>query len=117
MKNKRKIVIVCLVVIAAIALYAYKDGAKKPYETDRDNPLPIEYREPVAEMTTTPNSTCFSEVGYSDGSLFVTFRESGATYEYKDVPQRIYDAFWSADSMGGYYNEKIKGYYECHRLS
>lgn len=107
-----------LVILAALSLFVLVSCSnEKPYETDRNNPLPIENREAGAEMIPTPDSTCFSEVGYADGSLFVTFRDNGYSYEYKNVPQSVYDALWDADSMGGYYNKEIKGYYECHRLS
>ena len=82
-------------------------------------PLPIEDDEPSAEMVGTPNSTCFSAVGYDEEReiLFVQFRDSGSVYSYDDVPQDIYDELFSAYSMGGYYNENIKGSYTAHRLS
>ena len=109
---------ILLLILLALSLFvAVSCSNEKPYETDLSNPLPIENREPAAQMIPTPDSTCFSAVGYANGSLFVTFRNSGASYEYVSVPQRVYDALWDADSMGGYYNKKIKGYYECHRLS
>ncbi len=107
-----------LVILAALLLiFLVSCSNERPYEIDRSDPLPVENREATAEMVSTPDSSCFSEVGYADGSLFVTFRENGYSYEYKGVPQKVYDALWAADSMGGYYNTEIKGYYECHRLS
>ena len=45
------------------------------------------------------------------------FRDSGSVYAYDDVPQSIYEELNEADSMGGYYNEYIKGTYTAHRLS
>ena len=91
------------------------DEAK--YHAEKNSPLPVEDREPTASMVSTPNSSCFSSVGYDNGTLYVTFRDSGAVYSYEDVPSYVYDDLWSASSMGGYYNSSIKGYYECHRLS
>lgn len=70
-------------------------------------------------MQDTPNSSCFSQVGYPPGQevLYVTFRDSGATYAYYDVPESVWDEFWSASSMGRYYNQEIKGAYDCEKIS
>lgn len=64
----------------------------------------------------TDRSTCFSGVGYDTylDDLYVKFRESGKIYVYENVPQDVYDSLVNADSMGGYYNKEIKGYYYCN---
>lgn len=68
-------------------------------------------------MTATPGSSCFSEVGYSEAheTLVVRFRGSGQRYCYFDVPASVWAAFRSADSLGRYYNTRIKGYYSCEK--
>ena len=68
-------------------------------------------------MQDTPNSSCFSEIGYSAAHqiLVVTFRESGSTYLYLDVPQSEWESFRSADSLGKYYNAYIKYSYSCNK--
>lgn len=68
-------------------------------------------------MTATPGSSCFSEVGYSEAheTLVVRFRGSGQRYCYFDVPASVWTAFRSADSLGRYYNTRIKGYYSCEK--
>jgi hypothetical protein len=48
--------------------------------------------------------------------LYVTFRGSGGSYVYIDVPQRKYDALMKADSVGVFINKWIKPYYKCQRL-
>ena len=70
------------------------------------------------DMIATPNSTCFSAIGWGSGTgtLVVTFRDSGASYAYDEVPRKVWDALRSADSMGGYYNREIKGQYDCTRI-
>lgn len=68
------------------------------------------------KMQSTPNSTCFSEIGYYDGDLFVVFRDSGAEYVYRDVPKYVWNELNDADSMGRYYNSNIKGNYDCEKL-
>ena len=69
-------------------------------------------------MLSTPNSSCFSSIGYDAGSetLKVTFLESGISYLYLGFPSSEWSAFSSADSLGGYYNSYIKGNYESVRL-
>ena len=49
--------------------------------------------------------------------MFVQFRKSGTIYSYDDVPALVYSDLMNAASMGGYYNEYIKGYYTAHRLT
>ena len=39
-----------------------------------------------------------------------------AVYVYRDVPEDVYHQLISADSVGGYYNQNIKGQYECERF-
>ena len=39
-----------------------------------------------------------------------------AIYVYRDVPEEVYRQLVAADSVGGYYNQYIKGYYECERF-
>ena len=83
---------------------------------DSDDPLPIEDEEPTVDMKSTPDSSCFSEIGYDDwtATLYVRFRDSGSFYSYEEFYD--WDSFRHADSLGSYYNSYIKGQYECHRL-
>ncbi len=66
----------------------------------------------------TDESTCFSAIGYdySAERLAVTFRDSGKTYIYHDVPESVWDDLYSADSRGGFYNSDIKGQYVSERI-
>lgn len=66
------------------------------------------------EVVETPESTAFTEIMYYHyhSTLIVTFRNSEATYHYYDVAPETWVAFKSAESKGGFFNEKIKGYYE-----
>lgn len=70
------------------------------------------------EMIETPDSSCFSEIGYDRGSgtLVVTFRDSGDSYAYDEVPKSVWNDFFDAESMGSYYNQKIKGLFDCVKL-
>ena len=70
-------------------------------------------------MQSTPDSSCFSEVGYDSNweILIVKFRDSGSVYTYLDFPADEWDEFISAGSLGGWYNKHIKGRYEYERIS
>lgn len=59
------------------------------------------------------DSSTVKAVGYGKRSntLVVKFT-SGAIYEYKKVPESIYEGLLNAESKGRYLNEQIKGKYE-----
>lgn len=63
-------------------------------------------------------SSCFSAIGYDydDDILQVTFRDSGVSYQYSDVPVSVWNDLKSASSPGKYYNSDIKGNYSCTRM-
>lgn len=65
----------------------------------------------------TPDSTCFSRVGYDarNNVLIVVFRESGAEYHYYDVPEDVWESFYDSASLGKYFNQEIKGKYEYEK--
>lgn len=65
----------------------------------------------------TPDSTCFSRVGYDSRNnvLIVVFRESGAEYHYFDVPEDVWESFYDSESLGKYFNREIKGNYEYEK--
>lgn len=64
------------------------------------------------------DSSCFSEVSYDINNeiLVVRFRDSGALYYYYKITPSFYDSFRSAESLGAFYNENIKGKFSCYRL-
>lgn len=101
------------------AIVTVKEGIPTPRPTtSQGTPISSESEVPNTKMHDTPNSTCFSSVGYDSntGTLFVVFRDSGAKYAYDEVPASVYDELCSADSMGGYYNKNIKGNYDCTKI-
>ncbi len=58
-------------------------------------------------------STCVLDLDYDKDSreLVVTFVRTGESYVYSDVsPQRV-RAFRNADSLGGYFNDRIRNAY------
>lgn len=86
--------------------------------TSKGTPINDSFNWSSVSMQSTPESSCFSEIGYDSRHevLVVTFRDSGASYAYYDVPDYVWDDLESAKSKGGYYNSDIKGYYDCEKL-
>lgn len=64
------------------------------------------------------DSSCFCEIGYDTNweKLVVRFREnSDPLYVYTDVSEETYEELMSSESKGGYYNQYIKGCYDCEK--
>ena len=53
------------------------------------------------------DSTCFSEIAYSEAeqTLFVRFLDSGAAYCYTGFTLTAWESFIGADSLGRWYNQ------------
>lgn len=47
--------------------------------------------------------------------LLVEFRHGGI-YQFRDVPQAVYDAFLSAQSKGQYFHRAVRGKYASHMV-
>jgi KTSC domain len=68
------------------------------------------YRKPI-------DSTVIASVGYDRGQRLLEVElNSGAVYQYLDVPPKDYMAFLAAESQGNFYNTQIKPNYEFRQL-
>lgn len=62
-------------------------------------------------------SSNITEVGYSDEhQILELLFSSGMTYQYFDVPRRIFEELLQAESIGRYMNANIKGNFRYARL-
>jgi KTSC domain len=63
-------------------------------------------------------SSALERVSYDEvaHTLCATFRETGRTYIYQDVPQEIYDSLIFADSLGSYFNTHIRGHFRFREI-
>ena len=68
-------------------------------------------------LTATPDSSCFSKIGYSEAheTLVLVFR-GGGTYLYTGVPVSVWQSFRGAESLGRFFNTKIKGNYPSEKV-
>jgi hypothetical protein len=64
------------------------------------------------------SSSDLSSIGYdiSSQTLEIEFN-SGAIYDYFNVPPPIYQGLMSAQSHGRYFNAYIKDRYQCQRIA
>lgn len=53
---------------------------------------------------------------YEDSETLEIEFKNGATYQYFDVPQSVYNELENADSVGGYLASRIKGMYRYSRV-
>lgn len=60
----------------------------------------------VASMTYYPHTT----------TLRIVF-VSGMIYDYKDVPEEVYNAMKNSGSKGVYLNKHIKGRFACEKIN
>ena len=63
-------------------------------------------------------STALERVDYDQAhhDLRATFRGSGKTYVYHEVPQHVFDGLMFADSLGAYFNTHIRDHFEFEEL-
>jgi KTSC domain-containing protein len=56
-------------------------------------------------------------VGYQRrGRILEIEFQSGAVYQYVDVPAGVYEEFWKAESKGKYFNDEIRDAYSFVRV-
>lgn len=60
-------------------------------------------------------SSSIDSVGYEDEVLEVRFN-NGGLYRYLGVPPQVCFDLLKADSIGRFFNDRIRGSYRCERL-
>jgi len=60
-------------------------------------------------------SSNINKIGYENNNLLVEYK-SGVKYQYKEVPQELYEKLISAESKGRFMNSEIKGKFEYIRI-
>lgn len=60
-------------------------------------------------------SSNIASVGYENNIMEIEFN-SGAIYQYENVPIRVYEVMMKADSVGKYFNAHIKSKYNYRRV-
>ena len=58
------------------------------------------------------DSSAIQFINYDSGTLTVIFRQTMLIYEFKNVPEEIYQAFAEAESLGKAFNKLIRPKFE-----
>lgn len=63
-------------------------------------------------------SSAIEQVSYDPDAhtLIATFRDSGRTYVYADVPEEVYDSLLFSESLGAYFNANIRDRFPCREI-
>jgi KTSC domain len=63
-------------------------------------------------------SSALEQVSYDPDAqtLVATFRDSGRTYVYDEVPVEVYDSLLFSDSLGAYFNAHIRDSFPYREL-
>jgi hypothetical protein len=63
-------------------------------------------------------SSALEQVSYDEAAhtLCATFRDTGRTYIYRDVPQELYDGLIFAESLGRYFNAHIRDHFPFREI-
>jgi hypothetical protein len=73
----------------------------------------VKYRGPVDlktfECRDTPRSSFIQRVCYDKSQSYMIINLKGTYYHYCELPAATYDALMGAQSMGAFYNARIKG--------
>jgi hypothetical protein len=65
----------------------------------------------------TVDSTSIAEVGYDvDTETMEVKFKFGTVYQYKNVPQNVFRSLLTAESVGSYFTEQVKGTYEHQQI-
>jgi len=60
-------------------------------------------------------SSNISQIGFEAGLLEVTFN-SGSTYQYFDVDEKLFEDFLNADSKGKFFYTQVRGQFDYEKL-
>lgn len=63
-------------------------------------------------------SSAIEQVSYDPDAqtLIATFRDSGRTYVYDDVPEEVYDSLLFSESLGAYFNAHIRDHFPYREI-
>lgn len=77
----------------------------------------VQNKQEITMEITSVNSSNVEAVGYdADSSTLQVEFKNGGTYQYFDVPERVFEALRDADSVGRYLAANIKGVYRYSKV-
>lgn len=64
---------------------------------------------------TSVQSSNIQSVGFGNHGLFVRFA-GGALYHYPDAPKAVHDEMLKAESIGGFFRDKVRGKFNHRKI-
>jgi len=102
------LIIICLLLGGSLAIWPVLTNAETVFVKHRGqvNLSPF-------ECNWIQRSSFIERLCYDSREEYVIVKLNGTYYHYCEVPSRIVEAWYRADSMGRYYNQYIKKRYDC----
>jgi hypothetical protein len=100
-----------IIIACALALMMLAGGCRAETVTPkyRDNPVPVDH----FACDWINRSSFINRVCYDQANAYMIVLLKVTYYHYCDIDPATIAAFKSADSMGRYYNDHIKGHFGC----
>lgn len=121
--NKRVLARLSVLLVSFLVLLlatACSEVAPVENETENSRYVDIEYREtPVNlaadsfEYLNTADSSFVRGAWYDQGNRYLVLNLDGVYYHYCGVPGSVWTNLKTAESAGGFYQQSIKGRYDC----
>jgi len=78
----------------------------------------FEKEDKMSQTIAVANSSNIASFAYSPKRSVLTVEfKSGATWEYEEVPELIFEGMKAAESKGSYLAKRIRGYYHGRRIN
>jgi len=78
---------------------------------------PVDVADPRFTALTRTDSSLVDAAFYDAGNEYMVIVLNGTAYHYCDLPEKDWNAFINADSLGRFYRSAIKGKFDCRNRS
>ena len=75
----------------------------------------VDLANPAFEYLNTDKSSWIRGAWYDRSNRYMIINLEGTYYHYCDMPGNVWNSFKQADSFGTFYNQSIKGNYDCRK--
>lgn len=113
-KSNKKILILIFLILGVVVFL----GFRNPRYVDvkyRDDP--VEIKTDNWESIDTSRSSFIRNARYDKDQQYMIIDLDGTNYHYCGLPGYIWESFKDSSSLGSYYNEHIRGNYDCRTNS
>ena len=83
------------------------------YVTVKHRPEPVDIAAPYFESLGRTDSSVVNGAWFDSGNQYLVINLQGTVYHYCGIGSSIWNSLKSADSMGSYFGDYIKGNFDC----